>query len=118
MQYMPRSDSIDEELASVRIWRDKKTGKVVMEEWRDAQGLRHRIAAPAQLFRNPETDVVCTELWAIHGKEHRDDGPAVTNRDAVTGKVTFSCWCRDGVQVARPKRSRQRKQPLHLNPKP
>jgi hypothetical protein len=118
MQYMPRSDSVDEEVFSVRTWRDKKTGKITFEEWRDSQGQRHRANAPAYFIRDPNTDVVCVELWCKRGKEHREDGPAAINRDSATGRVTSSYWYRDGVRVPKPKRSNPKKRSTSTKPEP
>ena len=97
--------NFEEEVCTVTAWRDKKTGVVIMEDWRDSKGQPHRFDGPAYFDRDPETGILTTEIWSQHGKNHRDDEPALINRDAKTGRVTFSRWFKDGEKIAKPTRS-------------
>jgi hypothetical protein len=92
--------TFDEGVCTVKVWRDKKTGIVIMEEWRDENKRLHRFDGPAYLMRDPET-----EIWAVHGKNHRDGAQAVLSRDRKTGRVMFSEWHTHGQKVPDPRRS-------------
>jgi hypothetical protein len=44
----------------------------------------------------PATSALTYEAWCKDGNLHRDDGPAVTWRDAATGVITRVEWWKDG----------------------
>jgi|HubBroStandDraft_2_1064218.scaffolds.fasta_scaffold469989_2 hypothetical protein len=64
--------SMEEEVYTVSLLRDTKTGVAVMESWKNERGLLHRIGGPAWITR------------------HRD------------GTVGGMRWYRDGVVVNKP----------------
>jgi hypothetical protein len=101
---------------AVEVWRDDATGKVILEDWFDSEGRRHRIGGPAHVTMDVETGVVLHEWWYEHGNQHREDEPAIINRDRKTGRVTSTVWYLDGVKIAKPKRGAPR--PTTKRPRP
>lgn len=90
----------EEENYTVRIWRNTRTGVVVLEDWRK-DGRHHRIGAPDFIRRDPDTQVVIEEQWDREGKGYREDGPAAIHRDPKTGRVKSSAWYIDGKYTPR-----------------
>ena len=93
------------ELYEVVICQDKDTGVVWKEEWW-LDGKKHRIGAPANIFRDRVTGEVIGEDWYFEGRLHRDDGPAMIRQDQETG-----IWHEADFIHGR----RQRPPPMHHN---
>jgi len=110
-----KPDDATEEIYTVKIWRDTRTGVVIMEDWRDARGRPHRIDGPSLIERDPDSKVLTHESWNKDGTSHRDDGPSVTKRDSKTGRSTFSAHYINGNHI--PKRD-LKKRPLPRCPSP
>jgi hypothetical protein len=102
----------------VTVWRDRATGKVIMEDWRDQDGQPHRIDGPAYHHIDPKTGVTIHEVWSKHGMNDRDGAPAVIRRDADTGRVTSSLWYKAGQRIARPRPTRPRSKAGGTTPRP
>jgi hypothetical protein len=115
----------------VEYVRDKSTKRIVREFWRNAEGepsrnddlptniaydeqgriremhwetngIYHRESGPTRLWINPETEVVTSEIWYLHGKVHREGGaPAVIWRDGNTGLVTYVEHCEMGKTLTK-----------------
>jgi hypothetical protein len=49
--------------------------------------------------RDTATDVVTHERWWKNGKLDRKDGPAVIERDATTGNVTYEASCKAATGI-------------------
>jgi len=80
----------------LRQWCNPKTAVVTLEIWTRA-GQPHRDNGPAIIERDSATGVVTRESWAHERKLlHREDGPAIIERDAATGVVTYEGWFREG----------------------
>lgn len=60
------------------------------EVWHDANGELHRLDGPAMIDPN---DLV--EYWYLHGKQHRNGGPAVENK-LLPGHLAPAEWWRHG----------------------
>lgn len=60
------------------------------------------------IITDPVTGIIIREEWWKDGKEDRDDGPAIIERDAATGAVTREVWWKDGKKIAPPS-AQQRK---------
>jgi hypothetical protein len=105
-----KPDDSAEENYTVQIWRDTKTGVVIREDWRDADGRPHRIGGPSLFERDPETQVLTHESWNRNGLTHRDDGPSVINRDSKTGRTTYSAWYQNGEHVPKRELKKRRAQ--------
>jgi hypothetical protein len=113
-----------EEIYSVSIIRDKKSGVAVGEVWSYRSGPPsdpllpgggwkiHRPDAPAITRRHPETGAITEEEWYSEGRRHRTDGPAIIRRDSVSGKQYYTSWYRDGVQI--PSRRRPNHSTTHV----
>lgn len=52
-----------------------------------------------QIDRDSVTGVARGEFWYKNGVQHRIDGPALINRDAVTGKTISSQWFLEGKVI-------------------
>lgn len=111
-------DDTEEANYTVKVWRSRRTGVVVMEDWRKVLGPHHkqahRVGGPQYIERDPDTQIVTLEGWAVDGKSHREDGPAIIKRDPRTGRITSSSWYKDGQLI--PKRARPRKSQPTLIP--
>jgi antitoxin component YwqK of YwqJK toxin-antitoxin module len=75
------------------------SGKVVLEEYHDEQGRRHRErkAAVVKYFKSGR--VIQSMEWYQHGKRHRIEGPAIVQYSG-DGKAMQKEWYRDGSRVA------------------
>lgn len=116
--YIPGSKDVEEEINTVHTWREKTTGMVIQEQWLDADRQLHRLGGPAYFYRDPKTGVVCEEAWCVHGKNHRDDGPALIRRNAQTGKMTWSQHYRDGMKMPPPPRLGSKVKATRVPPTP
>jgi len=102
-----RPEDTEEEIYTVKIWRDTNTGVVVVEDWQKGVA-PHRKDGPSRIERDRVTGIVTLESWNVNGVNHRLDGPAVTCRNPKTGRVTYSAWYQDGEKIAPPKRPAKR----------
>ena len=106
IQYDPRTGVVtredwhdggnrDPDLPSVTA-RDPKTGNIVWQVW-TVNGVVHREGdLPARVTRDPETGIaVKTEYW-FRNNPHRENGPAIIERDAHTGEITNEEYYRHG----------------------
>jgi hypothetical protein len=103
-----KPEDADEETLTVHIWRDRRTGVVLMEDWRK-NGQPHRIDGPCYIWRDPVSNIMTHESWSKDGQSHREDGPAIVKRNAATGKVTFSAWYKNGEFVPRRPKAKRSK---------
>jgi hypothetical protein len=55
-------------------------------------GALDRADGPAVIERDPVTGIVTREDWWRDGSLHRTDGPAIIERDPATGAVTWEEW--------------------------
>ena len=108
----------DEEVCTVTVWRDKKTGVVILEDWHDSNRQSHRFDGPAFVERDPSTGIVTKESWYQHGKYHREGAPAVINRDPKTGRIFWSEWYHNGEKIPNPKRAPARAKRRPADPSP
>lgn len=85
----------------VEIERNPATGIVTREVW-TMHGKQDRPDGPAVLLRDAATGTITYEAWYTGGKLHRADGPAFIKRDVVTGAITREEWFKDGKQAVPP----------------
>jgi hypothetical protein len=71
------------------------------QEWRK-DGKLDRADGPAVIERDRVTGVVIVEQWFKDGKPDRADGPAIILRDPMTGDITFDEWLKNGQKIAPP----------------
>ena len=71
-------------------------GKTVREEWWIA-GILHRDDAPALIERNAETGKAFREEWYAYGKRHRHNAPAFIRRNTTTGYIDREEWWDSGL---------------------
>lgn len=118
--------SVINETYSVEVLRDSETGEKVRERW-TLDGKLHRTDGPALqgwdngkltaqewwlkdkpsrlggkpacLEIDPDSDVVVSEKYFVDGKPHKLGGPALIERDALTGQVTMAHYYRDGQKL-------------------
>ncbi|KAA3516968.1 hypothetical protein GOZ96_12325 [Agrobacterium vitis] len=63
-------------------------GRVCEMEW-SRRNITHRESGPSRIEINPESGIVCHEVWCFEGEVHRAGGePAVIDRDPDTGQIT------------------------------
>ena len=62
---------------------------------------QHRDNGPAVSGRDAKTGTVIYEVWWERGHRHHDNGPAFIQRDAATGTVTYEEWWSDGKVIPR-----------------
>jgi hypothetical protein len=95
-----------DEIYTVEIRRDTRTGVAVGETWmRDGQ--IHREDGPAMIERDSDTGNVIRESWIRHDQHHREGGPAVISRKADTGRIYRSRWYLNGKNVKPPRTPRR-----------
>jgi len=107
-----------DEVYTVRIRRDAKTGVAIYETWNNTEGLHHRVDGPADIERDPVTAVITKEVWIRNGNADREDGPAIIRRNAKTGAVTYSAWYRSSEKIAPPKRAHSGSKPSRKRSRP
>lgn len=95
-----------DEIYSVQIFRNDKTGVAVLEIW-EREGKRDRADGPTTIVRDAESGAVIEEAWTRNNKLHREDGPATLSRDPVTGKIKRSAWFINGQRVPTPRTAHQ-----------
>jgi hypothetical protein len=81
---------------TVATIRNRATGIVIHEEWDMDDGTLDRADGPALTNRDPITGIVTFEAWCKNGKAERMDGPADIHRDPHTGVVTYEAWKKGG----------------------
>jgi len=99
----------NEERYEVYIRRELSTQVAVEECWTENSGGLgghfHRIGAPAVILRDAMTGTCIQEEWYLHGKRHREGGPAVVRR-AIDGKIKYTSWFHHGELVPHRKRGK------------
>jgi hypothetical protein len=93
-----------EEVYTVTVYTDVRTGVVVSETW-EMDGKQHREGAPSSIERDADTGIITNERWMKNGKTDRADGPAVIARTPA-GRVFYSAWFQNDERIAPPKRPR------------
>jgi len=91
-----------QEIYDVTVAVDESTGVVVEEDWfvrnpregKDAE-TTHRIGGPAVTNRDSVSGKIISEQWWHYGKQHRDNGPAVLRVDPNTDVVVREEWWRN-----------------------
>jgi hypothetical protein len=103
-----QKDPIREEIYTVTVRRDLRTGIVISESW-VMNGKAHREDGPAQIRRDPATGIVTREAWIRNNQYDREDGPAVILRKAETGHIYYSAWFRNHIKIKAPRPPLRRK---------
>jgi hypothetical protein len=113
-------DRLPRESYVVDLERDAATGIVVREWWFRATPIspagiewesnrafvayeHHREGGPAVITRDAISGLVISERWLRGGKLHRDDGPAIIERKS-DGRVYCAEWYRVGQRIRSPTR--------------
>jgi len=92
--------SIVEEHYKVRISRCPVSGVIVEEEWKNQNGLLHRIDGPALIERNRDVDVETHRAFWLNGQRHRSHGkPALLEFGQSSGLLFRRVWLEHGKFV-------------------
>lgn len=93
-----KKDEYEEEIYTVRIFKDKKTGHKVREYWEDENGDFHRRGGPAVQLFDAKTGRRIKAQYRTHSILDRDEneGPAAQRWDANTGNLIYEEYKRDG----------------------
>lgn len=85
----------------VDVLRDKATGALFRQCWRDEQGRLHRNhGLPAWIEYDLATSRPTEIQYWVHGEEHREDGlPSTQKISPETGIVYHERWTEHGVPV-------------------
>lgn len=90
-----RVDEVRELELVVQIRTDRQTGNPLREAWQlntDGREFHRPDGGPTFRKWNKDTGVLTTEEYHRYGVLHREDGPAATRRDPITGRTLSERW--------------------------